>query len=98
MRETISYRGVELDIEFDYTPAEPSSWEEPGSDEAADIIDVYVAADRKITALIPEEDILAMERVLLGDIEETRKESRYQGAINAYIELHEDRYRNRNAA
>ena len=74
MNIELNYKRVELSIEYDYTPFEPSNLEYPGIEENLLIESIEHKGD-DIVPLISTKDFVAIEQIILKLIREKWKQS-----------------------
>lgn len=67
---------IEAEVEFDYEPYEPRTWEEPGCPERVDICNIKAFGGVDITHLFSPRDLREFETRILDGIAEARMEDR----------------------
>lgn len=52
---TVTIYGIDFEVKFDYSPAEPTTWEEPGCDEQYDVWEIKPATIADVLCMEAEE-------------------------------------------
>lgn len=87
--KTVTWKGIPIEVEYEYEPAQAATFDSPGCDESLHAIEAYTAPGEDMFNSLSERGIAEINALLRETLEGKAQDSKTERALDVVMGRHE---------